>query len=136
VRRWTVFWIAALITGCGDGEEQPQATATATATPHAVKPARTAEQCRDLWNSNAYGGSAGQKAPEDYLAEVAPTGAAVEFVNGDCLVIAPVKAGSRRIYIWVARGGRAPYGHPSQDTVPAGRDLRVNAQATEEGKLE
>jgi hypothetical protein len=130
VRRWTVFWIAIVLGGCGGGEKEPENK------PVAVKPAITAEQCQDLWNANAHGGSAGQKAPEDYLAEVAPTGAFVDFVNDECVIVAPVKNGSRRVYIWVARGGRGPYGHPSQDTVPAGRDLRFNAQATEEGKLE
>jgi hypothetical protein len=146
VRRWTVLLaaLALALAGCGGEEkaEEPAAapattpTPAATSTPEPVEAATSAEQCQELWNANARGGSAGQKAPEDYLAEVAPTGAFVDFVNGECVVVAPVKSGARKVYIWVARGGRAPYGHPSQDTVPAGRDLRFNAQATAEGKLE
>jgi hypothetical protein len=141
VRRWTVALAALALAGCG-GEEKAQepaettSTPAPTSTPEPVEAASSGEQCRELWNANARGGSAGQKAPEDYLADVAPSGAFVDFVNGECVVIAPVKSGARKVYIWIAPGGRAPYGHPSQDTVPAGRDLRFNAQATADGKLE
>ena len=121
VRRWTVFWIAVVLAGCGDGEGEKA---------EALKPARSAGECKDLWNAYARGGVA------DYLAEAAPTQAFVDFTNGECIVIAPVKPGARRVYIWVARGGRAPWGLPSQKNLPAGRDLKVNAQGTEEGKLE
>jgi hypothetical protein len=132
VRKWTVVLITMAVVGCGGGGNERSAATT----PEPVAAAGSAEECQELWNANAHGGGAGQKAPEDYLAEVAPTDAVVAFVNDECVVMAPVNSKSRRIYVWVARGGRAPYGQPSQDTIPAGRDLRFNAQATEEGKLE
>jgi hypothetical protein len=79
---------------------------------------------------------AGCGGGDDEPKRAAPTQAVVAFVNDECVVMAPVESGSRRIYIWVARGGRAPYGQPSQDRIPAGRELKFNARATEDGKLE
>jgi hypothetical protein len=130
-----------MLAGCGGEEEKraaatPTPTPTPTATPTAVASAASASECQELWNANAHGGSAGQKAPEDYLAEIAPTQAVVDFFNGECIVMAPVKRDARRVYVWVAPGGRAPYGQPGQSDLPPGRDLRFNARATAEGQLE
>jgi hypothetical protein len=127
MRRWTVLWVAVLLAGCA-GEEKKRAAATAT--PEAVDPATSPAECQDLWNTYARNGI------EDYLVEAAATQAFVDFFNGECIVMAPVKPGARRVYIWVARGGRAPWGLPSQDNLPAGRDLRFNVQVTADGQLE
>jgi hypothetical protein len=143
MRGRTLFWTIAVaaIGGCGGGDEKPQATATATATATAaeVRPARSAEACIDVWNADARLGTAGQKTPADYLADLAAdhrTRAQSVYFESDCVVIAPVAAGSTRVYLFVARGGRAPFGLPSQSKIPAGRRLQFNVEATEQGKLE
>jgi hypothetical protein len=133
MRRRTVLWtiVAAALGGCG-GEEE-------TATTEPVKPARSESACIALWNADARRGTAGQKTPADYLAELAAdhrTRVQSVYFEGDCAVIAPVAAGSKRVYMFMARGGRAPFGLPSQSKIPAGRSLNFNAEATEDGKLE
>jgi hypothetical protein len=114
--------VAGVLAAAGCGEEEgesraeatPTPTATETATPELSKPARSAQECFELWNAHEELGTAGQTAPADYLADLAPTPAAVVFANGECLVIAPIRGRRDRAYVWVAPRGQAPFGHPSQ----------------------
>ncbi len=118
---------ALLAAGCGE-DEQAAATPEPTA-----EPAGTAQECFELWNEHEELGTAGQTAPADILADLAPTPVLVEFRSDECHVIAPVRKGSTRVYVWVAPGGRAPYGHPARLDVP---ELEFNARGLKNGKLE
>jgi hypothetical protein len=125
--------VVALVVAAGCGEQErpaatPQPTPEPTATPGA---AASAQECFELWNEHEDPGTAGQTAPADVLADLAPTPVLVEFVSGECHVIAPVRKG--RAYVWVARGGRAPYGHAVPQDVP---QLEYNARGLKSGKLE
>jgi hypothetical protein len=132
--RCAALIVAAIVAaGCGEQERaaatpEPTATPERTATPEA---AASAQECFELWNEHEQLGTAGQTAPADVLAELAPTPVLVEFVSGECHVIAPVRKG--RAYVWVARGGRAPYGHAVPQDVPR---LEFNARGLKNGKLE
>jgi hypothetical protein len=117
----------------GDEAQDRAATATETATPEPSKPARSAQECFELWNAHEELGTAGQTAPADYLADLAPTPAAVVFADGECLVIAPIRGRRNRAYVWVAPRGQAPFGHPSQQDVG---ELDFNARGRKDGKLE
>jgi hypothetical protein len=116
--------------GCGEDASRPP---TATATETAAPAAGSGQECYELWNADARLGTAGQKTPADYLAELAPTPATVIFENGECLVLAPTRDGSPIAYVWVARGGRAPFGHPSRQRVG---QLEFNARGRRDGRLE
>jgi hypothetical protein len=122
-RRIVCALIVLSLAGCGEDE---QATAEPTA-------ASTAQECFELWNEHEELGTAGQTTPADILADVAPTPALVEFRSGECHVVAPVGKGSSRAYVWVAPGGRAPYGHATQLNVP---NLEFNARGLKTGKLD
>jgi hypothetical protein len=91
----------------------PTPTATETATPEPSKPARTDQECFELWNTHEELGTAGQTAPADYLADLAPTPAAVVFASGECLVIAPIRGRRNRASLWVAPRAAGPV-RPSQ----------------------
>ena len=118
------------LAGCGEDEK---ATATPEATAEPETAANSAQECFELWNEHEELGTAGQTTPADILADVAPTPALVEFRSGECHVVAPVRKGSSRVYVWVAPGGRAPYGHPAQLNVPS---LEFNARGLKTGKLD
>jgi hypothetical protein len=135
--------VAALVGlgGCGgeeanvSSEPQPRAEAP-VATP---TEARSDRECMELWNSTLQFGSAGQKAPADYVTEIAadrPMKVVVQHVGGDCVLFVPFKPGSTRGWGIVATGGRAPYHHPGQVTVPPRADLAFNARAKSNGILE
>jgi hypothetical protein len=129
------------LAGCGGGEDKvdpgPQPRAQAPlATP---TEARSNRECMELWNSTLQFGSAGQKAPADYVLEIAadrPAKVVVQYVGGDCVLFVPFKPGSNRGWVIVATGGRAPYHHPGQATVPPRADLPFNARAKSNGILE
>ena len=127
--------IALLAAGCG-GDEQaaatPEPTAESTAEPTTAA-AGTAQECFELWNEHEELGTAGQTAPADILADLAPTPVLVEFRSDECHVVAPVLTGSTRVYVWVAPSGRAPYGHAARLDVP---ELEFNARGLKNGKLE
>jgi hypothetical protein len=129
-RRAALIAAIAVAAGCGGDEERPATTPESTPEP-TPEAAASAQECFELWNEHEERGAAGQKAPADVLAELAPTPVLVEFVRGECHVIAPV--GRRRAYVWVARGGRAPYGHSVPQEVP---ELEFNARGLKTGKLE
>jgi hypothetical protein len=122
--------IAAAVVAAGCGEEQQMAAPEPTPIPAA---AASAQECFELWNEHEELGTAGQTAPADILADLAPTSVLVEFAGGECHVIAPVRRGATRAYVWVARRGRAPYGHPGQQEIP---NLEYNARGLANGKLE
>jgi hypothetical protein len=120
--------LIAVVVLAGCGEEERTAAPKPTPTPAA---AASAQECFELWNEHEELGTAGQTAPADVLADLAPTPVLVEYVSGECHVIAPV--GRRRAYVWVARGGQPPYGHSVPQDVPR---LEFNARGLENGKLE
>jgi hypothetical protein len=76
--RPTVFALIAAVLLAACGEEQraappvPTATAEATATSRATA-AGSAQECFELWNEHEALGTAGQTAPADVLADLAPT---------------------------------------------------------------
>jgi hypothetical protein len=101
--------------------------------------ARSERECAELWNATALPGTAGQKSPTDFLIEVATQGdphVLVLFDGGECLIFARLPEGSREAYIFVARDGRAPFGHPSRMDLAKGKELRTNARATADGRIE
>jgi hypothetical protein len=132
--------VLAALAACGEDEDEPAPAARDEPTVAPVEtaaPASSPRECIDVWNEQARLGTAGQKSPTDYLVEAVEEGFPEVFValrNGECLVVAELPR--RRAYVFVAPGGRAPFGHPSQIGIPKGRGLRPNGRATEEGVIE
>ena len=137
----------AALSACGGGGERAtgdRAEATApsssTATPaEAPVAARSERECAELWNETAHPGTAGQKSPTDFLIEVATRGdphVLVLFDGGECLIFARLPEGSREAYIFVAPDGRAPFGQPDRMDIAKGQELRTNARATADGRIE
>jgi hypothetical protein len=140
VRRGLVAGIL-IVSGCGCGDEpQPRSERpTATPAPTEAPAARTPQACFELWNATARPGSAGQKAPSDFVAELAAERETPVLVilndPGECVVIARDRRNTA--YAFVAVGGRAPFGQPGRIDVgrEIGRDVRYNARARTDGTL-
>jgi len=132
------------LAGCAGGDDgtapgrEPTADRRATA-PSQPAPARSDRDCIELWNENETLGTAGQKAPADFLVEVSEDGDGRLFVlfdRGECLVYGGVPGNPREAYLFVARRGRAPFGHPGRVGIPKNMSLNYNTRATPEGRIE
>jgi hypothetical protein len=138
VRRGLVLAIL-IVSGCG-GDDEPMATATPT--PTEAPAARTDQACFELWNASARRGTAGQKSPADFLAELATERETPVRVilndAGECVVLARYARNPDMAYAFVALGGRAPFHQPSRInlTRELGEKVRYNARARDDGSLE
>jgi len=139
------------LVGCGgdgdgsdagaDREPGTQQTGDAPAAPREERPpaARSDRECLELWNSDAQPGTAGQKSPSDFVADIADkhrVTALARYAEGECIVVVPFAPGAKAGWAFVATGARAPFNHPSQIRLKRGQVFASNARTKPDGTLE
>jgi hypothetical protein len=140
-----VFLLGVLAAGCGgaepraraDRERPPASTPVATETPAPEpKPARSAAECLELWNDDEAIGSTHQVSHTEFTAELArerPTPAQVLYRPPDCFVVARISA--RRIAVFAAGRGRAPYTVPERMNLTRRQRVDYNARVLRDGRI-